>query len=165
MAEEIAGGGFWWMKQGKFTPSAASLKRANAKRIKPFYDQSKKENIPSARDISALRKHNQEHLKAKDTRQLERSEAPEFFDRDQYEINRQKAIVDAAIDAEKKRRALEKTKSNTTKTKATKPKINDNFQEVSREPAYDDSHLARLDQEMAFSKFAQPLNGEILRSG
>lgn len=79
----------------------------------------------------------------------------QYFDRDKYSAAQQDKIDAAGIEAEKKRRAIEKTKKKTEDRRTVKPKIRENFKESSKELTYDDSHLVKLDREMVFSKYEQ----------
>ncbi len=105
-----------------------------------------------ARDIKA-------RLKDIDFKALPRAnelaEERQYFDRDKYAAQQQDKIEAAAIEAEKKRLAVEKKKQQARDPRTAKPKVQENFKEAGKEPAYDDSHLIRLDREMAFSKYEQ----------
>jgi len=76
----------------------------------------------------------------------------EIFDRDQYEADWQKSIVDAAIESEKNSKRGEKEKTH-DQGAVIKPEVQKGFKEVAKKPVYDDGRLTRLDREMAFSKY------------
>mgnify|MGYP000140701264 CR=1 FL=1 len=115
-------------EQGQVFSLARQLKGQRARDIKARLKDIEFKSLPKAHELA-------------DERQ--------YFDRDKYAAQQQDKIEAAAIKAEKERLAAEKKKSGAKGRGEAKSKTPE------RKPAYDDSHLIKLDREMAFSKYEQ----------